>query len=137
MVHLGKFNLPNGMITTPRVGLHPPRQPSLQSLPAHSIQSSYIFFMCKSTSGDLMFIFTNTHNIPPPVSQVTLLFQDGRKLAYGGMQGIPMMATSPGRLSKISYVALRPYLFNISNHNETHFSHFSPLFSSTRASSRS
>ena len=28
--------------------------------------------------------------------------QDGRKIGYGGMQGIPMVATSPGK--KISYI---------------------------------
>ena len=27
---------------------------------------------------------------------IIVFFQDGRKLGYGGMQGIPMVATSPG-----------------------------------------
>ena len=30
------------------------------------------------------------------VQQLILSPQDGRKLGYGGMQGIPMVATSPG-----------------------------------------
>ena len=55
-----------------------------------------------------MFIFTFNTNIfqylllstshHSSVMNVIQLFQDGRKLAYGGMQGIPMIATSPGEI---------------------------------------
>ena len=46
---------------------------------------------------------TITHYRPGNQSKIFNLFQDGRKLAYGGMQGIPMIATSPGERSLSKY----------------------------------
>lgn len=73
VVHLGKFNLLMEWLQPP---VSVPTLPSnLNYNPlsaAHSIQRSYIFFMCKPTSGDLMFIFTNTQ-ISPPVSSIRTL----------------------------------------------------------------
>ena len=81
------------MITAP---VPPSLQPWLQS-PLLTRYSPHISSLCANLLLVTWCLFSLTHtNVPLWISQVILLFQDGRKLAYGGMQGIPMMATSPG-----------------------------------------
>ena len=49
------------------------------------------------------------------LSHTLLSLQDGRKIAYGGMQGIPMIATSPGKRSQTAQLVPPRHHFNISS----------------------
>ena len=129
VVHLGKFNLLMEWLQPP---VSVPTLPSnLNYNPlsaAHSIQRSYIFFMCKPTSGDLMFIFTNTQ-ISPPVSSIRTLksfscFRTGEnwptEVCRVSPWWPPLQVSSHSKyLSHNAFSEI--YLFNISIQREEHF----------------
>ena len=80
----------------------------------HTPSLQYILFMCKPTPADFVFtpssdIYFNTLSL----SHTLLSLQDGRKIAYGGMQGIPMIATSPGKSG--AKLEVPSHHFNISS----------------------
>ena len=71
----------------------------------HTPSLQYILFMCKPTPADFVFtpssdIYFSTLSTVTTLTLSSLSPQDGRKIAYGGMQGIPMIATSPGKRSR-------------------------------------
>ena len=140
VVHLGKFNLlmewlqPLVWVAILPSNLH------YNPLP-HSIQPSYIFFMCKPTSGDLMFIFTNTHKYPPrvfldPNSQVILCSRTGENWPTEACRAF--LWWPPRQVKYLLHtIPLKSFICLISQYKERHISdHISPLFSSSRAASR-
>ena len=81
--------------------------------PSHSLTPIYLVYV--QTYSGLTLCLLQVATFISMHSNTLLSLQDGRKIAYGGMQGIPMIATSPGKRSQAAGQVPPSHHFNISS----------------------